>query len=181
MGKDDRHQGVDFAYYNQGGRNSITGEIVQAILPGRVVVVVYDRLPYGNMVLVETQQADLPVESIAYLGMAVDESLYHLYAHFQDPPYPKIGDWVSCGEPLGQVGASGYNIPVAHLHLETRLGPADTPIGVMAYYDTQATASEMEAYRLWRTSGVFRHFDPMILLNANLEDASGVLDPVEVP
>jgi len=33
----------------------------------------------------------------------------------------------------------------------------------MAYYDTRATATEMETYELWRMSGVFRHFDPLIL------------------
>jgi murein DD-endopeptidase MepM/ murein hydrolase activator NlpD len=166
MGKDDRHQGVDFAYYNQGGRTSIIGETVQAILPGRVVVAIADRLPYGNMVLVETPQSDMPPGLASRLEIAPDESLYHLYAHFQEAPLVQAGDWVTCGQALGQVGASGYNIPVAHLHLETRIGPAGSDIGSMVFYDTQATPAEMEAYRLWRTSGIFQHFDPLVLFEA---------------
>jgi hypothetical protein len=34
----------------------------------------------------------------------------------------------------------------------------------MRFYDTRATVEEMEAYVLWRTSGVFQHFDPLYLL-----------------
>jgi hypothetical protein len=60
MGKDDRHQGVDFAYYNQGTRGSIEGEGVQAILPGWVAVVIENRLPYGNMIIIETLPSHLP-------------------------------------------------------------------------------------------------------------------------
>jgi len=166
MGKDDRHQGVDFAYYNQGGRASIQGEMVQAILPGRVVLAMPDRLPYGNMVLLETPQSELPPDLAEQLGMGEGESLYHLYAHFQDAPQAQTGDRVVCGQPLGQVGMSGYNIPVAHLHLETRIGPAMTEVGPMVFYDTQASQAEMDTYRLWRMSGTFRHFDPMVLFES---------------
>jgi murein DD-endopeptidase MepM/ murein hydrolase activator NlpD len=163
MGKDDRHQGVDFAYYNQGGRASILGEGVQAILAGRVVLAMADRLPYGNMVLLETPQSDLPPGLAEQLGIGSGESLYHLYAHFQNEPQVQTGDWVVCGQFLGQVGMSGYNIPVAHLHLETRIGPAAAEIGPMVFYDTQASQAEMDTYRLWRMSGTFRHFNPMII------------------
>lgn len=172
MGKDDRHQGVDFAYYNQGGRAAITGETVQAILPGRVVLAMKDRLPYGNMVVLETSQGDLPLGLVEHLGLAAGESLYHLYAHFQDTPLVETGDRVVCGQPLGQVGMSGYNIPVAHLHLETRIGPAAAEIGPMVFYDTQAVQAEMDAYRLWRMSGTFRHFDPMLLFDSRLTSGS---------
>ena len=164
-GKDDRHQGVDFAYYNRGGRNSIEGEEVQAILPGRVAAVMLDRLPYGNSIIVETPQSYLPTDLIADLGMRPGESLYSLYAHFISAPEPGVGEWVNCGASLGQAGSTGYNIPVVHLHLEIRIGPADTGIGTMAFYDTRATEEEMDAYRLWRMSGEFRHFDPMKILN----------------
>ncbi|MCJ7701439.1 MAG: M23 family metallopeptidase, partial [Anaerolineales bacterium] len=165
--KDDRHQGVDFAYFNQGGRKSIDGEGVRAILPGRVAARVEDRLPYGNMILLETPGAYLPAEVISGLGMGSGESVYHLYAHLLTGPTPDLGDWVACGSPLGQVGASGYNIPVAHLHLETRIGPAGTQFGVMAYYDTLAAAEEMANYELWRMSPIVRHFDPMRLFQAD--------------
>jgi murein DD-endopeptidase MepM/ murein hydrolase activator NlpD len=163
MGKDDRHQGVDFAYYNQGDRASILGEGVTAILPGWVVTVIPDRLPYGNMVILETPRDRLPAEIIRGLGIEPGESLYHLYAHFLEAPFPVPGAWVECGELIGQAGASGYNIPVAHLHLETRIGPAGTRFDGMGYYDTQASESDRVNYELWRMSGVFRHFDPMSL------------------
>jgi hypothetical protein len=41
----------------------------------------------------------------------------------------------------------------------------------MRFYDTRATQEEMDNYVLWRTSGVFRHFDPMVLLSYNLTNA----------
>ena len=163
VGKDDRHQGVDFAYYNRGERKSIEGEIVQSILPGKVVTVIDNRLPYGNSIVIETSKEYLPPELIEDLGLGPDESLYSLYAHLIAPINLSVGKHVLCADPLGQVGSTGYNIPVAHLHLETRIGPADYVIGIMAFYDTQATSHEMDAYRVWRVSGTFRHFDPMVL------------------
>ena len=36
----------------------------------------------------------------------------------------------------------------------------------MAHYDTSATQEEMRNYCLWRLSGAFQPFDPMLLLNA---------------
>lgn len=166
LGKDDRHQGVDFAYYNRGERASIDGEAVHAILPGRVVVATGDRLPYGNLIILETSLEDLPPDIVSYLEMEAGESVYHLYAHLIEAPSFAVGVWVECGGQLGQVGATGYNIPIAHLHLETRIGLAGSQLGTMAFYDTQATEDEMNAYTLWRMSGKFRHFDPMVILTA---------------
>jgi murein DD-endopeptidase MepM/ murein hydrolase activator NlpD len=79
-----------------------------------------------------------------------------------------LGETVEACQPLGEVGMSG-NTDIPHLHLETRLGPAGTVFESMRFYSTSATIEEMENYVLWRTSGVYRHFDPMILLmyNAN--------------
>jgi hypothetical protein len=51
----------------------------------------------------------------------------------------------------------------AHLHLETRLGKAGETFSGMAFYTTSASVEEMENYVRWRTSGDFRHFDPMNL------------------
>jgi murein DD-endopeptidase MepM/ murein hydrolase activator NlpD len=161
IGKDDRHQGVDFAYYNLGVRASIEGEGVQAITPGWVAVVIKDRLPYGNMVILETPATHLPKEFIKSLNIGPGESIYHLYAHFSDTPLPSPGSWVECGQILGYVGKTGYNVPVAHLHLETRIGPAGTRFDGMVFYDTQASDIEMENYKTWRMSGLYRHFDPM--------------------
>jgi hypothetical protein len=84
-------------------------------------------------------------------------------------PIHRLGDKVLCGQALGEVGTSGYNIVNAHLHIETRVGPADQVFKEgMAYYDTRTTESERSNYELWRTSGVFRHFDPILLINGFL-------------
>ena len=50
-----------------------------------------------------------------------------------------------------------------HLHLETRLGLAGVTFDGMAYYSTQTTPEERANYERWRTSGDFRHFDPMLI------------------
>jgi murein DD-endopeptidase MepM/ murein hydrolase activator NlpD len=163
MGKDDRHQGVDFAYYVQGTRGSIEGEGVQAILPGWVVVVIENRLPYGNMIIVETLSSQLTTEILRNLYIDPHESIYHLYAHFSDTPLPSHGSWVDCGQLIGNVGKSGYNVPISHLHLETRIGPSGTRFDGMVFYDTQAIENEMENYKIWRMSGFYRHFDPLLL------------------
>lgn len=99
------------------------------------------------------------------LGIVAGESLYHLYAHFDESPLPEAGDWVACGELIGEVGKSGYNIPVAHLHLETRIGPSGAIFDEMGYYDTRASEVARENYETWRMSGVFRHFNPMVLFS----------------
>jgi murein DD-endopeptidase MepM/ murein hydrolase activator NlpD len=173
-GKDDRHHGTDFSYYRRKDRTTIAGEVIQAIFSGKVVAVVSNRLPYGNMVIVETVGAELPAELADVLGVASDESLYHLYAHFEQNPQVTLGQWIDCGQPLGQVGATGYNIVNPHLHLETRLGPsgADFSVG-MAYYSTAASEQERSNYELWRTSGAYRHFDPMILMDWYLQNQVG--------
>lgn len=165
MGKDDRHQGVDFAYYVQGTRSSIDGEGVTAILSGWVALVVEDRLPYGYMVILETPVTDLPEEILHKLDILPDESVYHLYAHLKEPPLVSTGDWVACGQLFGYVGKSGYNIPVPHLHLETRIGPSGTRFDGMVFYDTQASESEMDNYKTWRMSGAYNHFDPLRLFS----------------
>jgi murein DD-endopeptidase MepM/ murein hydrolase activator NlpD len=171
MGKDDRHQGIDFAYYNDGIRSSIDGEGVQAIMSGWVVIANNDRLPYGNMVILETPFIQLPEELKRLLEILPDESIYHLYAHFGDPPLASQGTWVECGQLIGFVGSSGYNVPVPHLHLESRIGPSGARFDGMAFYDTQANETEMENYTTWRMSGLFKHFDPLKLFRFRQDDA----------
>jgi len=144
---------------------TIEGVAVLAILPGVVASASGDRLPYGNMVIIETQGEYFSDEVKGQLGLDDGESLYHLYAHMQDTPEVMPGMRIACGEPLGLVGLTGYNIVEPHLHLETRIGPSGHQFLPMAYYDTSATQSEMDEYRLWRTSGLFQHFDPMILFD----------------
>ena len=162
-GREERHHGVDFAYYHWRDRDTMLGEPVQAVLAGKVATVLDDLYPYGNMVIVETPQEFLPEDLIERLQFSQGESLYLLYAHMNQTPLVTLRDAVEACQPLGEVGMSG-NTDIPHLHLETRIGPAGTVFESMRFYSTRASVEEMENYVLWRTSGVYRHFDPMDLL-----------------
>lgn len=144
-----------------------------------------DRFPYGNAVLIETPLDKLEVENIPNLllptvaptledipaltcptptaGAVWDtssRSLYVLYAHLGAQPDLNVGDQVNCGQPLGRVGASG-NALNPHLHLEIRTGPAGARFDSMAHYDTSASVEEMVNYCTWRVSGLFQMVDPL--------------------
>jgi murein DD-endopeptidase MepM/ murein hydrolase activator NlpD len=174
MGKDNRHQGTDLSYYRRKDRNTIEGETVQSMFAGRVVAVVKDQLPYGNMVIIETVRNDLLPEIVEKFGFVENESLYVLYAHFRNPPIIGLGETINCGQPLGEVGATGYNIVNPHLHIETRIGKSRYIfLDGMAYYDTSTNENERSSYELWRMSGEFRHFDPMSLINEYLDNEVG--------
>lgn len=162
-GGEERHHGVDFSFYQRGERASIEGVTIQTILSGKVAAAIQDRFPYGNMVIIETQSTDLSEELKMDLQVGENESLYLLYAHMAGQPGVEVGEAVPVCFPLGSVGKSG-NAGVSHLHLETRLGTAGAQFPGMAYYTTQSTQEERDQYELWRTSGSFRHFDPLLLL-----------------
>ncbi|MEA3440554.1 MAG: peptidoglycan DD-metalloendopeptidase family protein [Chloroflexota bacterium] len=162
-GKEQRHHGVDFSYYRRGERTSIQGVVVQSVLTGRVAASVDESFPYGNFVIIETPVSTLPAWMIELLSLAEEESLYLLYAHMLDPSLVRIGEEVEACQSIGLVGASG-NAVEPHLHLEARIGPSGASFDGMAFYHTQTTQEERSNYTLWRTSGTFRHFDPMILL-----------------
>jgi len=137
-GREERHHGIDFAYYHYKDRDSMLEEPVQTVLPGRVASVIEGLYPYGNMVMIEVARV-------------------------------KIGDQVEVCQPIGEVGMSG-NTDIPHLHLETRVGPAGQMFESMRFYDTRASQEEMDNYVLWRTSDIFRHFDPMKLFGYDLEE-----------
>ena len=171
MGKDNRHQGTDLSYYRRKDRNTIEGEVVQSMFAGRVVAVVKDQLPYGNMVIIETVADDLSTEIVDKFGFGENESLYVLYAHLKYLPIVNLGEKINCGQLLGEVGSTGYNIVNPHLHIETRIGKSrHIFLDGMAYYDTGTTEDERSSYELWRMSGEFRHFDPMSLINEYLNN-----------
>lgn len=163
-GKEDRHHGVDFSYYRRGSQASIQGVGVQAILPGVVAMALIDSFPYGNVVIIESSLTDLPASFPEKVSLGAGESLYTLFAHFDAAPEVQLGQAVSACQRLGAVGKSG-NAGVAHLHLETRLGPAGNSFEMMGYYLAESTEQEKDNYLRWRISGEFRHFDPMELLN----------------
>jgi len=162
-GREERHHGIDFGYYHYQERDSTLGEPVQSVLAGRVATVLTGQYPYGNMVIVETKVSDIPAELGDEIEIPAGQSLYILYAHLDQPPEVSLGDQVAACQSLGVVGMSG-NTDIPHLHLETRWGPPNQVFESMRFYDTRATQAEMDAYILWRTSGVFQHFDPLYLL-----------------
>jgi len=163
MGKDERHQGVDFSYYQRGERSSIQGVGVQSILAGKVAASIPNSFPFGNLVIVETPGSDLPDWLRFQLGITASESLYVMYAHLDETPLVSRGQSIQQCQLIGKVGKSG-NAGIAHLHLETRIGPYGSFFSTMAYYLADTTPEERDNYVLWRMSGVFRHFDPMRLL-----------------
>ena len=165
-GSDARHQGVDFAFYRNQGQLTIEGKKVYAVLPGKVIGVVENRLPYGNTIVIETRYSDITAPLAEALSITRDTSLYHLYAHLQDAPLLALGQRVKCGDLIGHVGKSGTIVP--HLHFETRMGPAGGWLPSMGYFDEDATEEEKANYLFWRISGVYKHFDPMSLFERYL-------------
>jgi murein DD-endopeptidase MepM/ murein hydrolase activator NlpD len=189
-GRDDPHAGVDLADRSPGTQIALSGRAVQSALAGRVALVIRDRFPFGNAVLVETPLDEVPgIDTVtlptpaltpavipaltcpAIPSLALEEtttrSLYLLYAHLQASPEFRAGDGVSCGQSLGSVGDSG-NALNPHLHLEARVGPSGLRLDSMAHYDDSATQTEMASYCLWSVSGAFQLVNPLeILENKN--------------
>lgn len=189
--QDDGHPGVDLAFFTFADLPSMYGHPVQAILPGKVVLVIENRFPYGSMILVETplewvDDTVLPTgaiptpipqdnidmfspcandplyANIAPIEMSTDSrSLYVLYSHLQDKPAYTPGDMVSCGEIIGAVGLTG-NTVAEHLHLEIRIGPSDAEFNTFAMYKPDATIEERYYYCNWSTSGRFQPIDPSL-------------------
>ncbi len=187
-GRDDGHHGVDFAFYRFGSLTTMLGLPVQAILPGKVAAVINDEKPYGNAIIIETPLNAIPRPGWATINLPaqlstvqpdprltcpqpVDEpwmaasqrSIYHLYAHLNSLPPFKIGDSVSCGQVIGEVGTTGNSVN-PHLHLETRIGPAGATFMGLGHYDTRLSERDRSNYCTWRVSGWFQMFDPMMVL-----------------
>ncbi len=188
FGQDFGHPGLDFAYYQRGERESIEGVEVYAILSGKAALILEDNYPYGYTIVIETPLSDLPQamqeallandqpipEDLEYEYNCPDVptpvltgeySLYHLYAHLQAPPDFRVGDPVSCGQTLGNVGSTGWSSN-PHLHLETRLGPSGLDIPTMAHYQSDASIEQLGNYCLWRSSGYYQIVDPYTILNS---------------
>lgn len=154
------HHGVDFSYYAKDGSGPpIDNNPVQSMLDGRVVGVGLNRLPYGNMLIIETRFENLPAAVTELFTMQPGNSLYLLYGHMLEIPNQQIGDQVSCGQRIGIVGNSGFS-GNPHLHLETRVGPSGLDLPTMIFYETTATLAEQAAYNEWRTGETFTLFDP---------------------
>jgi murein DD-endopeptidase MepM/ murein hydrolase activator NlpD len=166
-GREERHHGTDFGYYHYQDRDSMLGEPVQSILPGTAASVLDGQYPYGNMLIVESTRSDLPGDLLDKMEIPEDQSLYVLYAHLDQPPMVALGERVVACQELGVVGMSG-NTDIPHLHIEIRLGPAGQVFESMRFYDTSATQAELDTYVLWRTSGIFQHFDPLVIVGSEM-------------
>ncbi len=189
LGSDDPHQGVDFADIDPTYQIALEGRRVNAVLNGLVAGVLNDRFPYGNAVLVETPLEQLPDEWLKSLqiptpapyqaghpsltcpesgfqpeSISGSRSLYLIYAHFKEPAQLKPGDFVTCGTALGVIGNSGNSLN-PHVHLESRVGPANVRFDSMAHYTGSASLDELANYCLWRVSEAFQLIDPMRLFS----------------
>jgi murein DD-endopeptidase MepM/ murein hydrolase activator NlpD len=163
-GSDARHQGVDFAYYHWKGQGPIEGTSIKSVLPGVVAVSEKDSYPFGNVVVIETPRERLPEAMRQEFKIDEGYSLYVLYAHMQaGSPLVALGEEVMACEPIGYVGKTG-NTLAAHLHFETRVGPAGLRLDGFSLYVDTATEQEKKNYRLWSISGQYVTFDPMRLL-----------------
>ncbi len=175
-----------------GLRIAMKGASVQAILEGEVVMVMKDRFPYGNAVLVETAFQELPFGWTQKLsGLSAPDlfntntsltcppgwdelddpnqelSLHILYAHLENSPELLPGDQVGCGNVIGSIGDSG-NALAPHLHIEIRYGYSAGIKGSMAHYDVSADEQEMSNYCRWRVSGWYRIIDPIDLFSVSV-------------
>jgi murein DD-endopeptidase MepM/ murein hydrolase activator NlpD len=169
-GKDTGHHGVDFAYYRRGERISILGVPIQSFLPGSVVAVNENYVPYGYMVIIETRYDQMPEQMLESFAIPSTHSLYHLYAHMNEHPVVEVGQEVDCGQTLGYVGNTPENWSSApHLHFEARYGPPEGHFSGMQFYDKYSTVEQMEKYTLWRMSGEYILLDPVALLVYGLE------------
>lgn len=194
-GSDNPHHGVDLADKDPNTGFALDGREVDALLSGQVVTVISNRFPYGNAIIIGTQLINLPeslpaelrlseispvdishsaltcppVESIEVSNRLEDQTIYILYAHLQDEPILKVGDYVECGEEVGRIGSTGNSIN-PHLHLEIRTGMSSFPPGSMSHYDDSATVEEMKNYCLWRISGYYQRLDPIKLLDRVSQD-----------
>jgi murein DD-endopeptidase MepM/ murein hydrolase activator NlpD len=171
--RDNGHPGVDLVYYSRYGRPGIAGEGVQSVMDGTVASVIYDRKPYGNMVMTETAYDRIPPELLALIPIPPGDSLYIVYAHLSDLAALKLGESVACGRALGHVGNTGMTTG-AHLHFESRWGPPGTQFPSMSYYTADYTDEEVDNYVLWRMSGIYIPFDPMNLLTLRLPVATSI-------
>jgi murein DD-endopeptidase MepM/ murein hydrolase activator NlpD len=193
-GKDDGHHGTDFSFYQYKSYEKMENLPVLSIASGRVSSVIYDRPPYGNMVMVETPFSSLPfilqnhllllpeIEIPFYTNLSCPDyqleeesqisepfSLYILYAHLYSHPEVQIDSQVLSGNPIGKVGNTGSS-GNPHLHLEFRIGPSGYTFEEMSHYNNTASQNEIYHYCLWRVSGLFYQVDPMESIDYYLQN-----------
>ena len=187
-GRDDGHHGVDFSFYRWKDWVGMTGLPVYSVFDGRISAVIYNSMPYGNFVIIETSKINLPIiigEAVNIpvlptimpdtrltcppetLGQTFDfsrKSLYLLYAHLDTIEEWHTGDRIQSGQTIGTVGNTGLSSN-PHLHLEVRVGPSNATFTEMSHYRADATTIAMANYCLWRASETFQLIDPKLLFS----------------
>jgi murein DD-endopeptidase MepM/ murein hydrolase activator NlpD len=194
LSNDDGHHGTDFGFYQFENVDTMMGLPIYAIMSGKVVGVLDDKLPYGYTVITETPLASLPESFLEKLNLPdpippvepnpaltcpepvtelpdwqqEDRSLYILYAHMYESPLVNLGDKVICGQHIGGVGTTGKSVN-EHLHLEIRVGPSGYRIPSLCHYTTTCSYQEFVHYCTWRVTGIFQAVDPMPVLLSDFE------------
>lgn len=97
------HAGVDYA--------APAGTAIHAVLPGRVVTAGFSSGGWGNEVLIDH-------------GVVNGEHLFTRYAHMLSAPAVTVGQQVTAGQTLGNVGSTGDSTG-NHLHFGTYVGTSD--------------------------------------------------------
>jgi murein DD-endopeptidase MepM/ murein hydrolase activator NlpD len=190
---DKNHPAVDLGFYGFKSFTTDDNHPIQAVLPGKVALVVNNRFPYGNMIMIETPLNSLSPDLIKQMKIGTpysddeiktrsscqpdqtriswssdSKSVYTLYAHMKNPPSLQPGDSVQCGEVVGTIGATGNSSEsIEHLHLEIRVGPADAKFGTISAYSAAATEEERYNYCIWALSEVFLPINPSLFWDAN--------------
>ena len=193
VGFDYPHQGIDLSYYRfqndlMNDSDGIEGLNILSVLTGKVASVIVDRYPYGNAVIIETPLNLLPPEWLSAINIPEiaptivpdprnncpeltdnpewddsSRSLYLIYGHMLNAPQLSLGQAVTSGEVIGQVGNTGDSSN-PHLHFEVRIGPGGASFESMAKYDTRASNEEIENYCIWRIVDRFEVLDPAQIL-----------------
>ena len=161
--QDSGHHGLDVGFITR-GKLKFTGSQVLAAISGKVVTIINNRPPYGDMVMLETPYDQIPEKLITNHKIKVGDSLYTVYAHLQNMQKLTIGQDIKCGHQIAETGLTGMT-DGPHLHFETRWGPPDASFPVMSYYINNVTAEEVKYYTIWRMSGKYQLFNPFELLN----------------
>ena len=190
---DKNHPAVDLGFYSFKGLTTDDDHPIQAVLPGKVALVVNNRFPYGNMIMIETPLDSLTPALIKQIKIgnpysddeiksrsscqpdqtriswsSDSKSVYTLYAHMKNPPTLRPGDEVQCGEVVGAIGATGNSsVSIEHLHLEIRVGPSNAKFGTISDYGSDSTEEERYNYCIWALSEVFLPINPSLFWDAN--------------
>lgn len=182
------HPAIDLSFYGFETFTTFKNFPLQAVLPGKVILVENNRFPYGYMLLVETPLSQIDSSFLASIPQPTPlpesiykiedrcpvtgnpvtwdtsgKSLYVLYAHLSQLPETIVGDDISCGQPIGFAGTSG-NSAEDHLHLEMRIGPSNAQFNSIASQHSSTTLEERYNYCIWSISGVFQPFNPATFL-----------------